>query len=174
MASVMGNPTQTAYGQRSDRQKIESQWRKLSGHMTPPRRDWAAAVVRAATAAEIAANLVVLAEYAKRNQGISAKVIDASLRSANGLDGKMQRLIRPLLIDRPNDLTKVEGLYSAMRAAIKKRNAIVHSGEFCDEAPARLHIAVCKDFVEGLVTMYHADFALPDPAVAVSNRESPA
>ena len=67
--------------------------------MTPPRRDWAAAVVRAATAAEIAANLVVRAEYAKLNKEILAKVIDGSLRSANGLDGKMQRLIPPLLID---------------------------------------------------------------------------
>jgi hypothetical protein len=168
----MGNPTQTVYNQRSDREKIESQWRKLSGHMTPPRRDWAAAVVRAATAAEIAANLVVRAEYAKRNKEIPAKVIDDSLRSANGLDGKMKRLIRPLLIDRPNDLTKIEGLYGAMRVAIKKRNAIVHGGEFCDEEPARLHIAACKAFVEGLVAMYHADFVLPDPAVAASDKES--
>ena len=170
----MGNPTQTAYDQRSDREKIESQWRKLSGHMTPPRRDWAAAVVRAATAAEIAANLAVRAEYAKRNKEIPAESIDGSLRSANGLDGKMQRLIRPLLIDRPNDLTKIEGLYSSMSVAIKKRNAIVHGGEFCDEEPARLHIATCKAFVEGLVAMYHADFVLPDPAVAVSDKESPA
>ena len=30
----MGNPTQTSYAQRSDLDKIKSQWRKLSGHMT--------------------------------------------------------------------------------------------------------------------------------------------
>ncbi len=43
------------YDKRSEVEKIESQWTKLSGLHTG--EEWSAAVVRAATAAELAANL---------------------------------------------------------------------------------------------------------------------
>lgn len=160
----MGNAASIDYQDRDDLTKIESQWRKLAGHMRPPRRDWAAAVVRAATAAEIAANLSVRAEYKNRNVAVSADAINGYLKAANGLDGKMQRLIRPLFVDSAATLDQIEALYAAMSPAIKKRNGIVHGGEFCDEAPAREHIAACKAFVEGLVGIYHPNFELADPA----------
>jgi hypothetical protein len=53
------------YAARTDLQKIQSQWNKLSGLHT--REEWSAAVVRAATAAEIAANFAIRREFAARS-----------------------------------------------------------------------------------------------------------
>lgn len=52
------------YKERTDLEKIASQWNKLSGFHS--RQEWSAAVVRAATAAEIAANYAIRKEFAKR------------------------------------------------------------------------------------------------------------
>ncbi len=44
------------YKGRTDPQKIQSQWNKITGHLS--RNDWSAAIVRGAIACEIAANFV--------------------------------------------------------------------------------------------------------------------
>jgi hypothetical protein len=153
----MGHPSSTAYHERGDRDKILSQWRKIAGLLN--RHDWAAAVVLSTTAAEIAANLVIRQEFANRSQ-FDAKLVNGFLRWANGLDGKVRKLIIPLLDGRA---TSIERLFKTISAAVEKRNLIVHGGEFCDEGPARQHIAACKGFVEALVSKYHNEFELPDP-----------
>ncbi len=45
------------YKKLTDLKKLQKQWHKLSGLHT--REEWSAAIVRAATAAEIAANIAV-------------------------------------------------------------------------------------------------------------------
>jgi hypothetical protein len=52
--------TSKKYEDRTDIEKIQSNWKKLSGLYS--RREWSGSVVRAATAAEIASNLVVREE----------------------------------------------------------------------------------------------------------------
>jgi hypothetical protein len=70
------------YADRTDLEKINTQWHKLTG--LHGREEWSAAVVRAATAAEIAANLAVRAEFKKKST-FDAKYIDDLLKFANGL-----------------------------------------------------------------------------------------
>src|SRR4051812_16358167 len=81
------------YEERTDLERLHSQWKKLSGLHS--REEWSAAIVRAATAAEIAANYAVRREFASRGQQDQV-LIDSFLKWANGLAGKLDRLLLPL------------------------------------------------------------------------------
>jgi hypothetical protein len=59
------------YAQRSDLEKIHSQWHKLSGLHT--REEWSAAIVRAATAAELEPYLVSWIRFSIRSPDLSGQ-----------------------------------------------------------------------------------------------------
>ena len=144
------------YNKRSDVEKIESQWTKLSGLHT--RSEWSAAVVRAATAAELAANLAIRQEFAARSK-FDPAFVDSLLKWTNGLSGKLDKLLLPVLKgqDKHDAISKLRGL---ARKVNDKRNDIAHRGAFCSEKEATAQIANCKTFVVGLVRHYVADFDL--------------
>ena len=98
------------------------------------RNDLSAAVVRAATAAEIAVNLAVRQGFSNRSE-FDAEFVNGLLKWANGLAGKVQRLLRPLLKGKPTyDI--VNALCSLARSINDKQNDIAHRGEFCDHDEA--------------------------------------
>jgi hypothetical protein len=66
-----------SYEQRTDVEKIQSQWHKLTGLHS--REEWSAAVVRAATAAEIAANFALRQEFNGRSK-FDANFVNSLLR----------------------------------------------------------------------------------------------
>ena len=144
------------YNQRSDIDRIESQWRKLTGLHS--REEWSAAIVRAATAAEIAANLAIRKEFAARSQ-FDAKFIDSLLRWANGLAGKIDHLLLPLNAGNQNR-AKIQKLTSVASRINNVRNDIVHRGIFCNEAEARDVIGQAKIFIETLVQIHEPGFKL--------------
>lgn len=154
----MGKRQNTPYGQRSDLDKIKSQWVKLSG--LHGREEWSAAVVRAATAAEIAVNFAIREEFKRRNSQLECSVIDTFLKNANGLKGKLDRLLLTLLKQHP-DHREVKDLSRRAYKINEKRNSIVHSGDFCDQAPASELIEECRIFVHGIVRLYEPGFTLP-------------
>ncbi|HKU15699.1 MAG TPA: hypothetical protein VJQ52_14985 [Steroidobacteraceae bacterium] len=156
----MGHWTDIPYEQRSDVDKIRSQWTKLSGHHS--RTDWSASVVRAATACELAVNLAVRREFAARSQ-LSTEFVDGLLYWANGLPGKVTKLLLPLLEGQEKHET-INALCNHVQAISAKRNAISHQGAFCSEADATVLITCCQQFVEGIVTAYEPTFELPDLA----------
>lgn len=144
------------YDKRSDVEKIESQWTKLSGLHT--REEWSAAVVRAATAAELAANLAIRQEFAARSK-FDAAFVDSLLKWANGLSGKLDKLLLPLLKgqEKHDAISKLFGLAHKVN---DKRNDIAHRGVFCSQEEATAQIANCKEFVVGVVRHYVANFDL--------------
>lgn len=157
----MGHWTDIPYEQRSDVDKVRSQWTKLSGHHS--RTDWSAAVVRAATACEIAVNLAVRREFAQRSQ-LSEDFVDGLLQWANGLSGKVTKLLLPLLEGQQKYAAINALCNNHVQAISTKRNAIAHQGAFCAEADATALIARCRQFVEGVITAYEPAFALPELA----------
>jgi hypothetical protein len=146
------------YDERTDIEKIESQWRKLSGLHS--REEWSAAIVRAATAAEIAANCVIRQEFRGRSQ-FDDDFVDAQLRWANGISGKIDRLLLPLF-EGKNTYEVVRPLKATADKINKERNAVVHQGEFRDEEHATAVINDAKVFVETLVRIHLPDFALKE------------
>jgi hypothetical protein len=148
-----------SYADCDDVRKIKKQWTKLNG--LHRRDEWSAAVVRAATAAEIAVNLAVRAEFAER--GITDHgAIDIVLRSANGLQGKFTRLLRPLIKDQDRK-TAAKKLWTFAEAINRSRNEIVHIGEFRSAAKSKETIVQCREFVLPLVRLYEPTFTLRDP-----------
>ena len=153
----MGHWNQTPYKQRDDLNKIQSQWTKLSGHHS--RMDWSAAVVRAATACEIAVNLAIRRERAESDPNFTVEAVNAELMKANGLKGKLQKLLLPSIKGKLHDAS-VRDLRKLALAVNEKRNLIVHSGEFCERAEATALIEQCQRFVVGLVKIYEPGFKL--------------
>lgn len=148
-----------AYVERTDVDKIKSQWTKLSG--LHEREEWSAAVVRAATAAEIAVNLAIRAELAER--GVTDKdVTDVMLKAANGLRGKFIHLLKPLAKGRDRK-QELEKLWKVADKINNSRNEIVHSGLFRSGKDAEKIIEQCRAFVVPLVRIYQADFELKAP-----------
>jgi hypothetical protein len=145
------------YEDRSDLEKCRSQWRKLRGLHS--REEWSAAVVRAATAAEIAANYAIRAEFANQS-GFSADFVDSMLAWANGLAGKMDRLLVPLTkgTSKASETAKLRTSASEIN---RTRNAVVHRGEFRNEKEASESIRQTKQFIEHLVRMYEPALRLP-------------
>lgn len=151
----MGKLKPKPYDERTDLEKIQSQWVKLTG--LHGRTDWSAAVVRAATATEITANLAIRAEYTALGI-LDTAAIDKKLIQANGLKGKM-KLLLPLL--KGNDKYGVVKELSKLATTINdKRNGIVHRGEFCSEVRATELIGHCEQFVHGVVRLYDPTFTL--------------
>jgi hypothetical protein len=148
------------YDERTDLERIQSQWVKLTG--LHDRTDYSAAVVRAATATEIAVTLALRREFAERSQ-LEAAFINGLFRWANGLNGKVERLLVPLLRGDAKVAT-VKGLLPLAKRIHKKRDQIAHSGHLCTKKEAANLIGDCKAFVHGIVRLYEPDFTLKERA----------
>jgi hypothetical protein len=150
----------TPYNERSDLDKIKSQWHKLTGLHS--REEWSEAVVRAATAAEIAANYAIRAEFAKVSS-LTPEFVDSLLKWANGLRGKMLNLLIPLVTgtERAPMLAQIKALAEVVN---DDRNKIVHRGEFRGAEEPRATIESARQFIEGLVRLYKPKFRLKERA----------
>lgn len=151
-------PARKPYKKRSDLEKIQSQWTKLSGLHS--QEEWSAAIVRAATAAEIAANFAIRKEFKSKSQ-LSPNFVDSMLRWANGISGKIDRLLMNLTEGSESHKT-IKKLKSVSEQINRKRNAIAHQGEFCNEGEAKAVIQQSRNFIETLVRIYKPSFALVD------------
>lgn len=149
--------TKTPYEQLTDLERIQKQWHKLSGLHT--RAEWSAAIVRAATAAEIAATFAVRREF-ELNSEFDTKFVDSLLRWANGLAGKLDRLLLPISVGNTSKNSKLKSLKAIAERINDKRNAVAHQGEFCNEAEAHAVIAQAEEFITSLVQIYEPNFAL--------------
>ena len=150
---------QKQYNARTDLEKVQSQWHKLSGLHT--REEWSAAIVRAATAAEIAANFAIRTEFLARSE-FEADFVNSLIRWANGLAGKLDRLVLPLCAKDDQRHKEMKRLNKIAQEISKKRNAIVHQGEFCGEKESLKTIAKTKEFITSLIQQYNKDFELED------------
>jgi len=148
-----------SYEELSDLEKLQKQWHKLSGLHT--REEWSAAIVRAATAAEIAANHAVRAEFEAQSK-LDPAFIDSLLRWANGLTGKLDKLLIPLTATHKQKHKAIKALSKSAAEINKKRNAVVHQGEFCNEMEAVAIIDASREFITKLVQLYKINFALKE------------
>jgi hypothetical protein len=144
------------YQKRSDLEKIQSQWNKLTGLHS--RDEYSSAIVRAATAAEIAANFAVRSEFDSQTK-CSKDFVNSLLRWANGIDGKLNRLLIPITEGTKRHKTLVDVKKRAENIN-KKRNAVAHQGEFCNIDESKEVLAEAKVFIETVVSLYEPKFSL--------------
>lgn len=147
--------TQKAYQKLPDLENLQKQWKKLSGLHT--REEWSAAIVRAATAAEIAANYAIRQELISKRK-LESEFVDSLLRWANGLSGKLERLLIPLTSKEASKADKMKELRKLANDINLQRNSIVHQGEFCNEDEAKRAIDKTQEFIVELVRLYDPTF----------------
>lgn len=147
------------YAELDDLEKLQKQWHKLSGLHT--REEWSAAIVRAATAAEIAANYAIRREF-KATSTFDQKFVDSLLRWANGLKGKLDHLLLPLSVNEKTKNNVVKKLATIAQEINDKRNAVAHQGEFCNVDEAKAVISAAEDFITKLVQIYDSEFKLKE------------
>jgi hypothetical protein len=116
--------------------------------------------VRAATAADIAAKFAVREEFKSRSK-LKGEFLNSLLRWANGLDGKINRLLLPL--SEGSKRHKVfTGLKKDAEEINRKRNAIAHQGEFCNVGESQEVVEKARRFIETVVRIYEPGFKLKD------------
>ena len=128
------------YNERSDLEKLQSQWNKLSGlHL---RDEPSAAIVRCATAAEIAANYAIRTEWARQTE----------------FDATIIRLFVPIYFAHPAKSQIGKTLIKSAENINAVRNAVVHQGTFSNAKEAEAAIAEAKTFINLIVGLSIPDF----------------
>src|SRR5215469_4824192 len=122
MGRLMRPGKKKSYWQTTDAERIQAQWHKLTGLQS--REEWSAAIVRTATAAEIAANFAVRQEFESKSS-FDSDFVDSLLLWGNGLEGKMNRLLLPLTNGRKRQKT-LASVKKDAEVVNNKRNSIVH------------------------------------------------
>lgn len=148
------------YADRTDLEKLASSWNKAQGFYR--RREWSAVVTRAATAAEISANIAVRSEL-ELERKLETAFVDSLLKWANGLDGKMNRLLLQLPAKKEKKDT-LRKLRLKAQDINKNRNEVVHSGHFMNEDEATEALSACREFINTLVGLYHLHYSVDDAA----------
>lgn len=143
----MGKPkSRIPYNDRPNSEKIQANWAKAKSLFL--RNDYSAAIVRAATAAEIAANHYIRRDPEVRRR-LPNKFVDHLLIWANGIDGQFRKLILPLVGVTHRD-SPIRDLGQELRFLNEHRNSVVHSGYFKSRALAEKAIWAAHQIIVAL------------------------
>ena len=146
------------YNERTDIEKIQSNWKKIRGLID--REEWSSAIVRAATATEIAANLIVREEFIDE-RSLDSSLVDHFLRWANGIQGKFDKLILPTIKGKAHE-KDFKSFKKRVEDINKERNAIVHTGKFHNKRGAKKIVAEAREIIIGMLAPYYDGFELED------------
>lgn len=155
----MGDPkiAKIPYDERTDDEKLESNWKK--GRKQFQREDWSACVIRAATSAEISANIYIR-QFLQSDFSLPSSFVDALLKSANGLDGKFKRLIKPAAEHR-GTWSELKSLQKKIESLNDHRNGVAHSGQFKSKKDAKSAFELSLAIIRALAPNESAKLTLP-------------
>lgn len=154
------------YVDRTDIEKIQANWNKTQ--TLYKKKEYSGAVTRVATAAEIAANFVVREELqVKRN--IESDFVDSLLVWANGIQGKIDKLILPISKNSGYH-DKFRKMHAKIREINKERNLIVHGGHFGSNLKTKKIIEDTKTVIESLIRVYKPEYRIDVKTKIISPR----
>lgn len=154
---VRSTSVRPPYRHRSDLDKIRSNWIKVRGLIQ--QRQWSGAIVRAATATEIAANLAVRRELVDiRN--LDEDFVDHLLKWANGVQGKFDKILIPVMKG-DEWLPDFKRLRARAADINRERNTVVHSGSFKKRSTAAKVVKEAREIIHSLIEPYHDNIDLP-------------
>jgi len=145
------------YDERSDDEKLESNWKKAKGLYK--REDWSACVMRVATSAEIAANIYIR-QFLLTDHNLPSSFVDSLLKGANGLDGKFNRLIAPAAthLGTWGDLKSLRAKIASLNG---HRNHVAHEGRFKNRGDAKAAYEHSFAIIKLLAPAESAKLSLP-------------
>lgn len=146
----------TNYSQRTDLEKVLSNWRKVNG--LHRRNEWSSVILRATTAVELAANYVIRKELEDVRK-LDSDFVNHLLRWANGILGKFDKLLLPIFIGTEfhKQLKKVK---KSVEDINKERNSIAHSGQFKIKKTADKVLVECQNVINILIRKYEPEIDL--------------
>jgi hypothetical protein len=86
--------------------------------------------------------------------------VDNLLNWANGLSGKLDRLLIPLTRRDTRKGETIKKLKTIANEINSQRNSIVHQGEYCNSEEAKIIINRTYNFIINLVQLYKPNFRL--------------
>jgi hypothetical protein len=129
----MGNLIDKPYDERTLEEKIQSNWKKTLGLMK--RGEFSTVIIRAATTVELAANLLVKYEFELQRQ-LPSHFVENLMMWANGLMGKVDRLLIPIFKDTANEEV-LKQIKVRSKDINDERNNVVHRGQFKNHKTAK-------------------------------------
>jgi len=114
------------YSDRTLEEKIATNWTKTRGLFK--RGEYSTVVIRAATSIELASNLLIKAEF-QQNRRLPEKFVDSLMMWANGLMGKLDRLLLPIFKGTAKE-NKIKEIKKRSKDINDERNNVVHRGQF--------------------------------------------
>ncbi len=136
--------------ERTDSEKVFANWNKTLGLFE--RSEYSVAIVRAAVTVELAANIVIRAELVEKRK-LPLDFVDFLLNWSNGLTGKFDKLIYPILKGSPN-YKLFKSLDADWRKINKERNGVAHSGEFKTKSVAEDVVSKAREVVQAMMSDY--------------------
>jgi hypothetical protein len=153
----MGNLWDRPYVDRTDEEKLQTQWIKANGLLQ--RRDWSAATVRIATAMEMSANITLSEVFVRA--GRSRRNLKEALKWS--LNGKLSEIEHHV---GEHHRSRIQAVTPRVLATYRKRNRIVHQGEFCDPQETAEHTSTAMSLIQILMPIYRPTFTLSRDAAA--------
>lgn len=114
------------YSDRTLEEKISSNWTKTLGLYK--RGEYSTVVIRAATSIELASNLLIKAEF-QQNRGLPEEFVESLMMWANGLTGKVDKLLLPIFKGTTKE-NKLKEIKVRSKDINDERNNVVHRGQF--------------------------------------------
>ncbi len=151
-----GRKAKKSYSERTDAEKIRSNWNKTIGLFEGG--EYSVSIIRAATTVELATNLVIRAELVRKRK-LPSDFVDHLMVWANGLIGKLNKIIFPILKGIPRHKT-FKKLEKEIQQVNTERNGVVHRGEFKTREIARATIEPAHRVILGLVRPYEKKFKI--------------
>ena len=121
-----GKTKKKPYSDRTLEEKITSNWTKTLGLFK--RGEYSTVVIRAATSIELASNLLIKAEF-HQNRGLPEEFVESLMMWANGLMGKVDRLLLPIFKGTAKE-KKLKEIKTRSKDINDERNNVVHRGQF--------------------------------------------
>ena len=148
--------SKTPYSQRTDLEKVSSNWTKSQGLFA--RREYSLSIVRAAVTAELAINYAIRQELHIKHK-LPIQFVEKQLKLANGIRGKLDRLYLPILEGTPLK-RKASDISKSLEILNKQRNNIAHRGEFRKKETAQQQMELAEKEISKLIKIYNPEFTL--------------
>lgn len=136
--------------ERTDPEKVWANWNKTLGLFE--RDEYSVAIVRAAVTLEVAANIVIRAELVKKRK-LPVHFVDSLPKWSNGLTGKFDKLIYPILKGSSKD-EPFKALAADWRKINDERNSVAHRGDFKGKSAAADVVTRARKVLRAMMADY--------------------
>lgn len=153
----MGKDNRNGSADRTDLENLQSTWTQVGDLMK--RKQWSAAVVRAASAVELALNIASMCELRERPH-LEPDLVEHLFGCANHMVGKLDKPLR-MAGTSVEPREKFKRLRDIAARIDEQRNLVIQMGAHMTEDEATEIVGLARELAEQSVQYCHPAFFLP-------------